>query len=178
MLENPIELQVEPAKIQFDGYYVRDLQFSVRENPEEMSSLVLGTGLNIHPAQAMEVLPPSVKVEVDFSKNAEDPLNYRIVLRLESTEDSEEKSCPYSFVLETVGFFSMTDSEPSEDTDFLATYNGVMLLYSTAREILASVTNRGPFPALLLPTAKFSAKSEANSPKASKPRKRSSKSKK
>lgn len=170
MLETPIELRVEPARFRIDGYYVRDLHFSVRENLDETTNLVLGTGLNVQPAQAMQVLPPDVKLEVQFSKGEEDPLKFRVDLRLESVDGDEAESSPYSFALEVVGYFSMPEAEPSPETDATAGYNGLMILYSTAREILASVSNRAPFPALLLPTATFAA-AKGEKPTAKKPRK-------
>jgi preprotein translocase subunit SecB len=54
-----------------------------------------------------------------------------------------------------VGFMHVLETYPSDKIDLLVAVNGPALLYSSAREIIASITGRGPFPAIVLPSVNF-----------------------
>lgn len=71
-------------------------------------------------------------------------------------EVKPEQNFPYEFKIGLVGFFSFPDGA-SEDFDFdrFLKVNGSSILYGIAREILRSMTARGPWEEILLPTLSF-----------------------
>lgn len=98
---------------------------------------------------------------------------YPIVLVLESCA-MEGKLQGYSLKIMAVGYIALDPSVPEERKRNLVAVNGGSLLYSATREFIYSVTLRGPFPAIYLPTVSFVPKDEAAQvppPPASKPKK-------
>lgn len=146
-------IQVAPATLQMDGYYVKEVQCSVRNNLDEESHLALGTGLHIQPSHVMSCPSPSVNVEIWVGQPLRDQPKFRAMLKIKS--DDEEDENPYVFSIKLAGFFSVVNGDFSKAKRVLYYRNAVMLLYSAAREIIASTTARGPFPAFILPTLTF-----------------------
>lgn len=54
-----------------------------------------------------------------------------------------------------VGFFKTNSALSKSDAQKLAESNCPAVLYSTAREIVATLTRRSPYPAILLPLITF-----------------------
>ncbi len=54
-----------------------------------------------------------------------------------------------------VAFFEVIPEWPPEQVDRLFSANAPALLYSAAREALATVTGRGPYPEIFLPSVTF-----------------------
>jgi preprotein translocase subunit SecB len=145
-------LLIAPAALQIDGYYVKEFSCSVRNDLDEKLPLALGTGLHIKPSQVM-LASPGVKIEIGVGTHQKSRSKFRIMLLVES---DEVEDAPYDFSLRLIGYFSLASKRVSLETSVLFHRNAVMLLYSAAREIIASVTARGPFPAFMLPTLTFS----------------------
>jgi len=61
-------------------------------------------------------------------------------------------SFPYELKATIVGFFTMNDSIPTDIVPKNALLNGPSILYSTARDLIMSLSSRTGFPSLLLPT--------------------------
>jgi len=95
-----------------------------------------------------------LKAEVVPHQHKDDPSRWIFGLNIELPESSERRY-PYSFKIELVGFFEIDAKYPSDKARLLANANAPALLYSSAREFLASVTGRGPYMALWLPSAMF-----------------------
>ena len=65
------------------------------------------------------------------------------------------RKLPYTFRLVLVGIFDVDEGYPKEKATLLARVNGPSVLYSAAREAIATMTGRGPYPAILLPPVNF-----------------------
>lgn len=99
-----------------------------------------------------------------FFETSEDknPLLRKIRLTV-SQNISKDGNEPFAFKVVMVGFFEVVkdffESQGPEKTDRLVTVNGPALLYSSARELLALITGRGPYQDqsinILLPSITF-----------------------
>jgi preprotein translocase subunit SecB len=146
-------LEVTQASVQLDGYYIKELHCAVRGDLAERAKFALGTGLHLQQSEVMLCPALTTKLLVETGQNTKDPSKFRVMLQIVSNEETEET--PYTFDLQLVGYFSLNDLKPFIGMDVWVYRNAVMLLYSAAREVIASVTGRGPFPALILPTLAF-----------------------
>jgi preprotein translocase subunit SecB len=102
----------------------------------------------------MTTEPYDLSVKIDGAKNQKNARRYRVVLSLSPSKESAA-DCPYLFDLQLIGYFRWMGAPPNAQTDTLVLRNAAAILYSASREILASVTGRGPFPALILPMYSF-----------------------
>jgi preprotein translocase subunit SecB len=151
LADKPIEIST--PTLQIDGYYVKELSCSVRDSLDEKTKIALGTGLHIQTPQVMSCPTPSVELNIQVGPHAKDPKRFRINLGIQS--DEKEGDSPYVFSIELVGHFSLRAERVIKASSLFYYRNAVMLLYSAAREIVASVMSRGPFPAFILPTLAF-----------------------
>jgi preprotein translocase subunit SecB len=145
-------LQIGSAALQLDGYYVKELHCAVRADSDQTAKFALGTGLHVQQPGIMTCPEVTTKLTVEIGQNKRAESKFRVLLQIESDEIDE---IPYSFDIQLVGFFSVVGVKPFIGMDVFVSRNAVMLLYSTAREVIASATGRGPFPALILPTLTF-----------------------
>ena len=98
-----------------------------------------------------------VDVNIDLFQNDTDPYRYQVRLSVDglTMPDSEP---PYDLKLEVVGFFTVDDKAGEHlNIERLVQINGASLLYSAAREYVLTVTGRGPWGAIMLPTVNFQA---------------------
>jgi preprotein translocase subunit SecB len=70
-------------------------------------------------------------------------------------KDATSSKFPCEFSIMLVGFFEVIPEWPPEQVGRLFSANAPALLYSAAREALATVTGRGPYPEILLPSVTF-----------------------
>ncbi len=145
--------EVSQASIRLDGYYIKELHCAVRGDLDDKVKFALGTGLHIQQPGIMECPTITTNLLVDMGQNKKDPTKFRVLLRIASDEEKEET--PYTFDLHLMGYFSVNDVKPFYGMDAWVYHSAIMILYSTAREVIASVTGRGPFPAINLPTLTF-----------------------
>lgn len=151
---------IGPATVQLDGYYISELRFGVGESLAKRAKYTIGTGLHIQHRDVMVCPPVGINFAVEFAQNKKDASRFKVRLQVHS--DEAGKDDPYTFDIHLVGYFSVEDGmESFPGLDIFVHRNAVMILYSTAREIIASVTSRGPFPALILPTLSFSVTDKA-----------------
>lgn len=90
-------------------------------------------------------------VNVALARNAEEEL-YQVTLNIESIA-GEGKKQQYQVSMSVVGIFTVSPSFPEPDK--LLYINGASILYGAARELLITVTSRGPWPEITLPTFSF-----------------------
>jgi preprotein translocase subunit SecB len=86
-------------------------------------------------------------------EKAPDNDTYQVMLEITAFPENEQKKIPYSIHLVAVGLFSV--SKEWEDPEKLLKINGASILYSSAREFIITITSRGPWPPVLLPTVSF-----------------------
>jgi preprotein translocase subunit SecB len=143
------------SPLQLEGYYVQEFSFAMRQGPEGARPLFFQLGL--HP-QLEALYDPSdltVNTQISGGINQEEPNRIVTIVRIESRTPPEVKF-PYDFLVVMVGHFRLSDDVAAEDypraIDALRT-TAASVLYSAARELIAGMTARGPFPAAILPTA-------------------------
>jgi len=78
---------------------------------------------------------------------------YQVVLEITAEPEDEDSKIPYSIRLITVGLFAVDERFP--DREKLLKVTGASLLYSAAREFIITVTSRGPWPQVIIPTISF-----------------------
>jgi preprotein translocase subunit SecB len=82
---------------------------------------------------------------------------------------SGQSKYPYSLKIVLVGFFCIDSSYPAVER--VVRVNGPSMLFTAAREFVATVTGRGPYLGMWLPTVSFApppaTKPEADSPRGS-----------
>lgn len=156
-------MRIEPAPLQLEGYYLKSVSCGIRAGLEQETKLAMVAGLHIQPDKVVTASDYRIDLKVETGKNIKEPNRYRIQLKIASDETQKDLS-PYVFSLTLIGFFRWEESKERQDEksnltkaalDILITRNAAMILYSTAREILASLTNRGPLPGIVLPAFSF-----------------------
>jgi len=97
---------------------------------------------------------PEIAFETKVAvEKAPDNDTYQVMLEITAFPENEKKKIPYSIHLIAVGLFSV--SKEWEDPEKLLKINGASILYSSAREFIITITSRGPWPPVLLPTISF-----------------------
>lgn len=145
---------VEAADLQLEGYYINELHCSAQQVEEGKPPLLaLTPGLHVQSPKPMSARPYPVLFQIHGGKNERNPSRFLVELRV-SSDDKAENRGPYRFDVLIVGYFRV-HTKPSSDAVPFLLRNAAMILYSSVRELLASVTGRGPFPAIVLPTMTF-----------------------
>ena len=67
----------------------------------------------------------------------------------------KERNCPYAFSASIVGFFGVGPNISEEKIERFVEINGTSVLYTTLREIIYTITTKGPYRPILLPTLCF-----------------------
>jgi preprotein translocase subunit SecB len=111
-------------------------------------------GFEANTPDAGVISPKDLKVEVLEGQQEDNPLQRTCQLIIE-LNDATGSKFPYNFSIVLVGFFEVIPEWPSDRVDQLFSANAPALLYSAAREALATVTGRGPYPEILLPSVTF-----------------------
>lgn len=99
-----------------------------------------------------EEITPEFNVRVTVNRDDDHDI-YQVTLEITAEPEDENIRIPYAIHLVTVGLFSVDDGWP--DHEKLLKVNGASILYSAAREFIITITSRGPWPAVILPTISF-----------------------
>jgi len=78
---------------------------------------------------------------------------YQVVIEIVAEPEDEESRIPYSIHLIAVGLFTVNSEFPEPEK--LLRITGASMLYSAAREFVITVTSRGPWPHVIIPTISF-----------------------
>jgi preprotein translocase subunit SecB len=130
------------SPLQLDRYFLKGLHFQLKDGydrgkvPERLAAPPLEIGV--------------VSAEQDEAQ----PSQWRFEVSLE-LPDLPDSDFPYQVETTLVGYFTVHESYPAEQAERLARVNGPAVLYSCAREIVATVTGRCPYPKLLIPSVTF-----------------------
>lgn len=103
---------------------------------------------------AGKILVSDLTVDVKQSKQEDNPFQRNFYLTI-GLDDPSGTKYPCVFSISLVGIFEVAKEWPAEQIDILFNANAPALLYSAAREALATVTGRGPFRGILLPSVTF-----------------------
>lgn len=96
----------------------------------------------------------NTRTTVELARDNNDVLRYVVRLRVELLSP-EKGTPPYLGQVEVVGIFKVASSISQQQREQLAGVNGASILYGSAREMVAGVTARGPWPMVMLGTMNF-----------------------
>lgn len=150
-------MRVSPLRL--EGYYVKELHFSLQTKWKVESE---------YPAL---VAPKDIAVIIVAGQHKENARERLFEVTIELQKQALRRY-PYNFKTTLVGYFEISEQFPAEHAETMVNANAPALLYSAARELIASATGRGPLPALTLPSVTFiqtgdSLKAAAKSPRTS-----------
>lgn len=97
-------------------------------------------------------ISPHFEVRTTVEHDEENGI-YQVALEIFAEPEDEKSKIPYSIHLITVGLFTVDENFP--DREKLLKVTGASLLYSAAREFIITVTSRGPWPQVIIPTISF-----------------------
>lgn len=92
--------------------------------------------------------------DVKCLKHAKEARKWRVALRLRYSSKPDE-NVPYDFSITIIGLFEVLEKWPRAKAKTLVCINAPAMLYSAAREIIAMISGRGPWSAILLPSMNF-----------------------
>lgn len=144
------------SPLQLEGYFVKRLEFSLRAGIEEAESFFAARGLQYSPSglEKKELDPLTINFSGGGGPNVEDPKRWKFHLNIKS-DLPVDNNYPYDFSLEIVGFFHVLLDDPLGKDEILIRTNATTLLYTTAREVIAAASSRGPYPGVMLPAVSF-----------------------
>lgn len=131
------------SPLQLEWYFIKEIR--VAWQPEFESD------------QEFSIEVSDVSAEVSSSQSSQDPLQWAFELSV-SLSNKSGKQFPYTFSVCLVGFFQIDRAfweKDAQNAAVLAKVNGPAVLYSAARENVATLTGRGPQAPLILPTVTF-----------------------
>ncbi len=96
-----------------------------------------------------------IEAELTTFTHTSDENRFRIGLSVSLLPISQEETTPaYSGVLEIMGEFTVVDGFQGNPM-VMALNNGAAILFGAVREMVLTVTSRGPWPPTMLPTTSF-----------------------
>lgn len=145
---------MRPSPLHLEGYYVRELFVELNAKFEKRSDFISWGGYHYQPGSDFK--PDACNFDVDgyAARNVKDPFRVRYRLVLSSAKNSR-RQVPYNFRISLVGFFHIDKNYPADRASVLFYANAPGILYAAAREVLATAMARGPYPAIILPSASF-----------------------
>lgn len=147
-------MSVQLSPLQLEGYYVRELSFKIKPDLDERVQFQMQIGVGLQLDGLLNPDPLTVNVQSAAASHKEDPYRWKCLVRVESN-NPPDRIYPYEFLVILVGYFVVDEQVPREVIENLLKVNGASVLYSAAREVIASATARGAFPEVLLPTVTF-----------------------
>ncbi len=133
-------MHVSPLRL--EGYYVKELHFSLQTKWKVESD---------YPAL---IAAKDIAVIIVAGQHKENGRERFFEVTIELQKQALRRY-PYNFRTTLVGYFEISERFPAEHAETMVNANAPALLYSAARELIASTTGRGPLPALTLPSVTF-----------------------
>jgi preprotein translocase subunit SecB len=131
------------SPLQLNRYFLKGLHFQLND------------GYDRDRVSPEHFLPPELEIGVvSAEQDADQPSQWRFEISV-GMPWVADREFPYQVETTLVGYFTVSDSYPADQAERLARVNGPAVLYSCAREIVASVTGRCPYPKLVIPTVTF-----------------------
>ena len=128
--------------LRLETYFLIEISYSLKDN------------LDVIPENVEAIAPIELEIS-DLTTLLDEPNSgWRCELTVESASGKGENPF-YNFRIVMVGFFKAHENLSPADAKLLAESNCPAVLYSTSREIVATVTRRSPYPAILLPLVTF-----------------------
>jgi len=128
------QLRTSPLRLELHEFLAIDLSASEAVNPEG---------------------PHQLQTQREFEAHNEDPLQYKVILRVNITPEDEKEPCPYKGSIAVVGYFSIAAAYPEEKRSDLIKVTGSSMLYGACREMIANFTARSRHGILSIPSISF-----------------------
>jgi len=129
------------SRLQLNSYYLKELAYFLKDSLDEL------------PGKKTD--SKTVELEITDLTTPLDQTGYEWRCELTIESANTEKNHFYDFRIVMVGFFTVDSKVSKEIAKRLAETNSPAVLYSTSREIVATVTRRSPYPGTLLPAVTF-----------------------
>ena len=130
------------APLQLENYFIKSLRFDLRAGFDTRESL------------DDDVTLPKFDVTANIIQDIDDPRHCRCELHVALTDDPNDKF-PYTFAITLIGMFRANKKYPDDGVGLLLKVNAPSIMYSAAREIALSISGRGNYPPVLLPSVSF-----------------------
>lgn len=131
---------MKPSPLHLTDYFLTELHFSANSKFDANQEVVLNFD--------------DFQVGVQTSAKAENKREWQVIVRLQH-QPAAEANVPYRITAEMIGLFVVVNSFPEERIEWLVTTNGASILYGMLREVIRETTARGPYAAILIPSASF-----------------------
>ncbi len=105
-------------------------------------------------ASADPKVEPMVQCRVEVGMAVDNPRRFQVTLHLK-LQSAPQQSAGYTGEFQVVGFFHVQEAWPEEQTLQLVETNGPAMLYGALREMVYTLTARGPWPAVTLQSVTF-----------------------
>jgi preprotein translocase subunit SecB len=128
------------APLQLKYYFITELYIKARTNYD--------------PKRGFDYKIEYLQCDTKFMKKEDNPLLRQVQFTI-NCNPPVDANIPYEFKITVVGFFHIDKTWPLSRREELVHFNGLAILYSTAREIIATATSRGPWPQIILPSVNF-----------------------
>lgn len=129
---------MNPSPLLLDNYYIQEIAVKHHSGIESDD----------------KIIADDLKVDVREMQDTDNTRQWIFKLTIEIPETPTPKM-PYTFRIVIVGFFEVSETYAPDLADRLARANGPAILYSAAREILATLTSRGFGRTVMLPSVNF-----------------------
>lgn len=131
------------SPLQLDHYFFAEAHCKASPEPPEPAVE------NFGPAD-----PAHFSTEIKMFKGESDPNSYQMQLVVKTLEESAPEAA-YDLLLHVIGYFRVDPNYEHERLEHLVQINGASVLYSAARDFVLTLTSRGPWGPLMLPTVNF-----------------------
>lgn len=95
-----------------------------------------------------------INCQVEVAAAEGDPKRFQVTVQIKLLSPPGEEAC-YTGEIHAVGLFRVLNGWPEAKMLTLVEANGAALLYGAIREMLLTITARGPWPAILLSSVTF-----------------------
>jgi len=96
-----------------------------------------------------------LEANCDCQNHESESAKWMVNLKIRQVPD-DERGCPaYTFDMQVVGFFEVAAAYPAGKAEQMVRANGPAVLYGVVREMVTTLTARGPFPMVTLPSVTF-----------------------
>jgi preprotein translocase subunit SecB len=147
-------MPVQLSPLLLEGYYVREFSFNVKAGLDSGKIGVMQHGLHLQHEELFNPDPLTINVQSGSASHIEEPYRWMVTVEVK-TQGNEEKKVPYDFHVVLVGYFTVHEQFRPENLETVVKVNAASLLVGAARELIAVVTGRGPYPAVVIPSILF-----------------------
>jgi preprotein translocase subunit SecB len=94
-----------------------------------------------------------ISVSTHFTKLAEAGRKWAVTISIKTS--TKDHPIPYKIDLSAVGYFRIAPDYPEEEVEKLIRIGGPTVLYSAARELILTISSRGPWGPVFIPSMSF-----------------------